>query len=326
MPVWVCAHIYYHASLDRLIDGMARPLVAELRARSLIERHFFVRYWQGGPHLRLRLLALDSGDEARVADALDAAGAAHLRAAPSTTPVAQHDYLQTAAALSALEAAGSVEPLEPDNSIQRRAYTPEYDRYGGSEEAMAAVEAQFAASSDVAFDVIAAGRGREHRTGQALAMLLAGGLIAAGDAGDRDAARRYFAATRSEWTRRPRAVDAVPREPVLDAKFERQRAQLLELAAQVRSRLDPVHADDPTPLARWIRSLRELRGRLCELESRGRLWPGRARGAATEPMPHQGPDDILRLCAHMHTNRLGLTLPEERYVRYLSWRIAEEQA
>ena len=116
---WISVHIYYHDGLDGLIDGAARPLVAELRARALIDKHFFVRYWQGGPHLRLRLLPSAGVSEPLVAGALDDTIAGFLRASPSRTVLRHRDYLQMAGPLAAVEPGQAVEPFEPNNAMRR---------------------------------------------------------------------------------------------------------------------------------------------------------------------------------------------------------------
>src|SRR5262245_46984520 len=123
---WISAHIYYHSSLDELIDGAARPLVATLRSRARITQHFFVRYWQGGPHLRLRLLPAAVDDHDAVAAALDDATAAFLRARPSRTVIDGDDYRRMTGPLASAEpGASAIEPLEPDNTLRWRAYQPE---------------------------------------------------------------------------------------------------------------------------------------------------------------------------------------------------------
>src|SRR5689334_16190255 len=52
---WMSAHLYYQGPLDLLLRELVVPLVRDLGGRGLLAQHFFLRYWQGGPHLRLRL-------------------------------------------------------------------------------------------------------------------------------------------------------------------------------------------------------------------------------------------------------------------------------
>src|SRR5215218_9452764 len=73
---WISVHVFYSSNGNPLLaDGVA-PLVARLRARGLISRYFFIRYWLGGPHVRLRLLPA----EAAGADEVKAVAEADLRA------------------------------------------------------------------------------------------------------------------------------------------------------------------------------------------------------------------------------------------------------
>src|SRR4051812_49016528 len=52
---WISAHLYYYEPLDNLLDHLVSPLLDQMRDSGLIRRHFYIRYWRGGPHIRLRL-------------------------------------------------------------------------------------------------------------------------------------------------------------------------------------------------------------------------------------------------------------------------------
>jgi thiopeptide-type bacteriocin biosynthesis protein len=51
---WVSLHVFYSGDADPMMVEAVRPLVARLREDGLIEAWFFIKYWKGGPHLRLR--------------------------------------------------------------------------------------------------------------------------------------------------------------------------------------------------------------------------------------------------------------------------------
>jgi thiopeptide-type bacteriocin biosynthesis protein len=306
-PGWISAHIYRCDSLDALIDGAARPLVAELRAGALIDGHFFVRYWQGGPHLRLRLRPSADAHRAVVNDALDAAIGAFLRAHPSRNAIRPEDYLASARPLSLAEPGGhAIEPLEPVDTVRRRSYEPEHDRYGGAA-AMAAAEQQFIASSDIAYDVIAAHRGRDHRTGHALAAMFVAAAVCEGPEG----IVAYCSAARSEWGRGLMFGDVDRQEAQLDERYRRQRPRLRELVQQL-TELVTGGASDDGALGQWLSAMRNLKASLVALDAAGQLAHSIGR--------------VIRLCTHMHCNRLGISLPEEAYLRYLLWRAAGDLA
>jgi hypothetical protein len=158
---WVSVHAFYHGDLDVLLLRGVRPLVEDLRRASLIDGFFFLRYWDGGPHLRVRLSAADSG---RVRAAALRRLGDYLTACPSDGLPDLSGYAQRAARLAADEAVVDyLRVPEPSNTVREIAYRPETDRYGEGE-SLAVVERHFVESSRIAFGLIAAGttRGQRH--------------------------------------------------------------------------------------------------------------------------------------------------------------------
>ena len=57
---WLSAHLYFNGSLygkegDDLITQLAVPFAESCLMRGIADRYFFVRYYDPGPHIRLRL-------------------------------------------------------------------------------------------------------------------------------------------------------------------------------------------------------------------------------------------------------------------------------
>lgn len=52
---WASFHLFPLEDLDALLVQVVRPVVAELWAEGVIDRFFFIRYPEGGAHVRLRL-------------------------------------------------------------------------------------------------------------------------------------------------------------------------------------------------------------------------------------------------------------------------------
>lgn len=66
---WESVHLpfiggIYDKSCDVLIRDFVAPLIVEARVRSLVGKAFFIRYSEGGPHVRLRLLPRPRAPEA----------------------------------------------------------------------------------------------------------------------------------------------------------------------------------------------------------------------------------------------------------------------
>ncbi|MDA6131158.1 hypothetical protein OSK38_27810, partial [Escherichia coli] len=59
---WKAYHVFYHGNLDILIQQCIKPITKKLLSEGIAEKFFFIRYWEGGPHIRLRVnqLAEDS--------------------------------------------------------------------------------------------------------------------------------------------------------------------------------------------------------------------------------------------------------------------------
>ena len=54
--LWESVHIfYYDTDKDALILECLRPLMKELQQRDWVQNCYFIRHWQGGPHIRLHI-------------------------------------------------------------------------------------------------------------------------------------------------------------------------------------------------------------------------------------------------------------------------------
>ncbi|MFJ5231443.1 thiopeptide-type bacteriocin biosynthesis protein [Kitasatospora sp. NPDC088391] len=218
-------HVPFAAAgrIDGLVAGPLAELVAALRADGAVDRWFFIRYWEGGPHLRLRLRP--TGRCAPdVLDAAVRASFAGLAAAPDD-PASVAAYLGRISRLA--RASGRADPsVDPALAGTVRApgvhpaeYLPEYGRYG-SGAALDAAEAVFEHSSDLAVRVARAAPDelRRRLVGLEAIAKLADGVARSG--GDLDAQLARYAAYWRRW-----AGSVTP--PVFDtAAAERTAARL----------------------------------------------------------------------------------------------------
>ena len=142
-PTWIALHAYHTAAVDGLV-------LAAARAAADLGPWFFLRYWDGGPHLRVRVLTDDPG---RVSAALRVALTEHLRRNPSTEWPSRERYRREAAVLAAAEGVAEYErsPRPPD-TVREEVYQPER-RFGGPA-ARAAVERHFVDSTALAVAVL----------------------------------------------------------------------------------------------------------------------------------------------------------------------------
>jgi thiopeptide-type bacteriocin biosynthesis protein len=169
---WQSLHIYYERRQEPLLTECIGPLVSSARGRGLV-RWFFLRYWKGGPHVRLRFQFEPAATPA-LGDALVARIVEYLRLNPSERRMTGDELERSQRVLAALEG----EPADsivvyPNNMVMPMPYLPEYEKYGGAV-GVADAESLFDASSDVVMMLLHdAGGASTSRLGIALSMMLA---------------------------------------------------------------------------------------------------------------------------------------------------------
>ncbi|MEU8055660.1 lantibiotic dehydratase C-terminal domain-containing protein [Microbispora bryophytorum] len=312
---WISLHVFHRGGTDRLITEAVGGLARSLTADGLLVRHFFLRYWEGGPHLRLRLLPAARPDEveARACAALER----HLDAYPSECPSpleAARDAAEYAAAAERFARAENLthydRRVRTRDGVEAIAYRPEYETYGGPE-AIDAAERHFCESSRIALALLDGGVGPGRRLGFAAAALM---LALA--AWEPDPARLADAleASRERWDPphdRPRdATQAGGERAALTSQL--LRCHRIAAGAQIPGARDPLGA--------WWRSIDALRLRALDLQAVGRFHPEPAVSSFQPPGVTRARGDILILllrCVHLLCNRLGLPGGQETHLRHL---------
>ncbi|MEO3805424.1 lantibiotic dehydratase C-terminal domain-containing protein [Nonomuraea sp. B1E8] len=310
---WVGAHLFHFGDLDPLITGVVDPVTRELAADGTARRAFFLRYWEGGQHVRLRLEVPDPALRPRVQDLVRERAAAHFAARPSPS-VDAAAYRAFAAAMARGERRTHYdERLHPAGSVAFIGYRPEYEAYGDAA-CVAAAERHFAVSSRLALEVLRAGTEMGRRAAIGLAALT---IAAAACEPDLAAAARRLAGAASEA---PGAALAPP-APGSEEDWRRRESALL---AQTRRLWDTPESGGGL-LAAWASSVRALRDDLDALRSAGRCAPRdsgspHAFFALAAPPERRTVSLILMRCAHLLHNRLGLRAGTEQHMSFLAGR------
>jgi hypothetical protein len=279
---WISTHVFYQGDQNTLLaDGIA-PLLGELAEDGLTTASFFLRYWEGGPHIRLRVLPAHKRESVHVRERITTQLREYLRAHPSPSRMSQRDYDLSAPRLAAQEGMRRHRKLlYPNNSVIRIPYRREHERYGHGRR-MRAVERHFAESSSLALTFLASRPAADHRATMGCSVLGLAWLLSAEGVPD---APLLPGSLDSSW-------EAIEPDYTSNAFPLSQLVERLRLAA--------AHLPAPAstaPLARWGRSLLALRDEL----------------AATA-----GPEvGIVDLCAHLACNRIGIDTSAEMTFRYL---------
>ena len=302
---WRSWHLHVASLAPEALDAVVTDAVGGLGTRlGLLEPDgppwFFIRYWQGGPHVRLRVAGLTDAEadraEADLADRL-----ARLDAA--VPPSARLDQDAYARAVRPLAAAGEQGVPLPAGTlvapgVQRAVYEPEFERYGGRH-LMPRSERLFHRSSRAALRACLSRAGTRHAVASGLEATAAACSVLDGDPASADPVR-FLTVQRDRWLEWARP-DSAPA-----GYAERARLRLTEKAAQqvpALGTLGPllrraVHDGDP----RWAEWTDPLGAALREW--RAELGPRRA-------------VEIFGSHLHMTANRLGVGAGREAHTAAL---------
>jgi Lantibiotic biosynthesis dehydratase C-term len=320
-------HVFYASNPNPLLTECVAPLVARLREQGLIRRYFFIKYWQEGPHVRLRLLPTTSGDAPAVRARVEAALDEFLRVRPSLFEVDpdllgsfHRDMYVFEYGEEAWERdyGGAGMPIRPNNSYAYMPYEPEHDRYGG-EVGVAVAEWHFEHSSDMVLRLLASANVhvRTVMFGLSAQLALVLGYTFRPDPGALALFLRYYG---EFWETAQGAAPGVRVED-FDRKYAEMAVPLRRRVAGIRgSVLDGDGAGLASFARDWAEHCRQLRDLIVDLSVAGRMvLVSRADPTRREPMTD--PDVLLGILLsgyiHMTNNRLGVGVSDEAYLAHV---------
>jgi hypothetical protein len=158
--VWRSVHVHRYARQDEFLVDAVAPVLAPLRARGAVSGFFFLRYWKGGHHLRLRMRVAPT-DAEQVLGEVTAELRDHLARSPAGQDFDVAAFREAQGTMAALEDEQPDE-VQPPDTIRAARYLPEHDKYGGPRGTELA-EAFFERSSDAVLRALPAVQGRSSR-------------------------------------------------------------------------------------------------------------------------------------------------------------------
>ncbi|MBR5636658.1 MAG: thiopeptide-type bacteriocin biosynthesis protein [Pseudobutyrivibrio sp.] len=149
MDNWKSYHIFYHDGLlqERLICECIYPLMKELKDGGSISKWFFIRYWEGGPHIRLRFLPIKDVENQVVSRI-----STFLEENKAQITISREEYYKNQK-FDGKPLDVSTLPWFENNSIVPVDYERELERYGG-ENTIPYCESIFMVTSDYAARII----------------------------------------------------------------------------------------------------------------------------------------------------------------------------
>ena len=330
MPVpttdWLAAYLYYAEPWEAFLTEAVGPFIEKVMAAQRAEQYFFIRYWERGPHVRLRFKGEPGVLEEKVKPALIAHFEAYFEAHPSERLDPQW--------VNDLSEEGR---WYPNNTIQFIPYEPEVDRYAGPEGLLIA-ERQFEASTRAVLAIIEANEGWSYDRALGAGIQLHLGFAHALGMPLEEAAQFYVYIYRG-WFARSYGFhqglseeERVQRQEETQALFDKQFAQqsgvLIPYHETLWQALEDGVEFTSKWLNRWIDEMRDVGVAFREAQAEGRLdfsqeWHPHdpKRGI---PVSQQVRWSVLGSYVHMTNNRLGILNRDEAFLGYLIQRCLRE--
>ncbi len=320
---WFAGHLYYDEPWEVFLTDAVKPFIEDVSSHSLAEGYFFIRYWERGPHIRLRF----RGNAEVLEEQLK--------------PMFQeyfHDYFRDHPSqrkpIEGMEKWAEAQRFYPDNSVQFIQYQPEVDRYGGAE-GIGIAERQFQCSTDAVLAIIAESEGWDYNRALGAAIQLHLGFIFAVGM-DITEAIAFFTWISRIWLSRTYRFSAdlsreelsQRRETVLNAfkeNFLKQQSVLVPYHETLWGAFTDGVEFEQEWLNKWVTGIQGISARLETALLENRIivpaWFQSlfAPGELSEKIPADARKlwPILESYVHMTNNRLGILNRDEAYLGYL---------
>ncbi|MCY7294749.1 thiopeptide-type bacteriocin biosynthesis protein [Alteromonas sp. a30] len=291
---WSAFHIFMHdsAKQDPFLQSWLTVKAKSLVAAKEAESWFFLRYWDGGPHLRIRFLNLkdEAGLLAEIQDAVSAYKADV--ALNAEDYYAGHSFDGEPVDIQSLE-------WHHDGDVKIYPYEPEYERYGGHE-AIIVNEDLFYASSQIATAIINATMGKfEQRIQLSLKFIICSIFAVVPD----NEALKMFATHYADfWRGHAQGVDAS-----IDSNAAAQLKQSIEVFKQ-----ETINGTATGAIAMWITLIKQSVERFRKVYLDGNLVsPVDGSKVTTEEQYQMTIMSMMGSQIHMLNNRLGVSTAYE---------------
>lgn len=317
-PQWLAAYLYYAEPWDELLINAVRPFVNEMMHSKLADQFFFIRYWEMGPHIRLRFKGFPEKLNHEIRPRL----IKHFENYYNSNPSQRIDPEWTRNL-----------PLDqkwfPNNSIQFIDYEPEVERYGGPHGILIAEE-QFELSSRVILNVLNESKAWDYQRALGAAIQLHLAFASAFNMTSAEAADFYsdifkgwfasaygYSPDLSEDEIKQRQETTLK---AFDEQFTSQKDMLTHFHRMIWDALNQEIEFEQEWMNQWLAGMKTLAGTLSIIQTEGKLlfpdWSKPNPKLTTHP-DRQKIWSIIGSYVHMTNNRLGILNRDEAFLGYI---------
>ena len=274
---WISAHLFYHPPWEDLLTDSVFPFVQNLLENKEITEYFFIRYWEKGPHIRLRL----KGNPTILKPKIEAHFQAYFQKKPSKRVHLDESWYS-------------------NNTVVFIDYKPELERYGG-EEFIQIAEQHFFDSSQTILTILKRGKPWSYDNGLQTAMILHLSFIYSVGISKTSSIpflKIFFDSWSSAvYKNHPKAII----EQQFTALYEQQESIIKPFLDHLWNDLEEEVLFEEEWLNNWIIQCKQLR---VAYES-----------SLLSPLTKRM--DVYRSLIHMTNNRLGISNHDEPFIAFL---------
>ena len=312
---WVSAHIYY-GNLDKLLTKCICPLIESLEERRLINKFFFIKYFEKGLHLRLRVKCKE--EHSKIVESL---------------MITHVDTYLNKSFFKLSESTPSIRSFDANialNTIRFQNYEQELARYGG-EVGMEIAQEIFELSSRVTLAMLKQDKLRDYSDRIGAALSLHFSFAHAFKLSLRETAA-FFEEVFHVWNilsinymRRFREKQFHHKEhliTIFDEIYTQKEAVLIPYFKSYWYSLENGHEFDEYYLNEWSTGCNRI-FQMYDAHSQKGLIDIQTASFTLNHLISNGNWAIFQSYFHMHNNRLGIDNKDEAYVAYLLMKISK---
>ncbi|MDF9799369.1 thiopeptide-type bacteriocin biosynthesis protein [Catalinimonas alkaloidigena] len=315
MERWLSLHMFYNEPWEPLLLQLVKPVCEALYQKQHISQYFFIRYWEHGPHIRLRV----KGE----AKTLESYVAPYIRQRFRQFATA---YPSCRSALDQVHLARGSQKLYPNNSVQTIDYIPETRRYGGTY-GLSIAEKQFEASSHVVLEAMSQKPG--WHAACALGVAIQMHLSFAHELHMSPAEMiRFFSYLGRSWFSMAYASDkdysseeryAMEQKVMhcFSSAYEQQEQHIVSVCASLWQGLQTSSTFKQAWLNLWVSEMRNFRRRIKDAQAQAKLIPPHKNLLKASNPKEATLWNILGSLVHMTNNRLGVLNRDEAYIAFV---------
>lgn len=316
---WISAYMFYEEPLDNFLVQAVKPIVEELKKRNLIKQYFFIRYWEKGTHIRLRVYLKHKKEKQKTQAIIVRCFYNYVNHYPSTRNAPLF--------ITSLEAEAK---WYPNNFITFIKYEPELERYGGIY-TIEFAERYFEASSEIVFKILT-----QYKEPDKLKIAIQLHLIFLHSFGmtliDINSLFKniFYSWLPLSYTTDNFEIGRDQKEKNTIQAFEKlynsQKNALISFHEMILKQLKKNTKFEDSWLNTWSKQNKKLYSKLNVIASNGNYFvPEWLKLDLTSSVPQQKQKlfYLYKSLIHMTNNRLGISYREESYLGYLIYKSTE---